>query len=141
VIVGAGQAGLATSWYLTQAGVDHVVLEKGRVAETWRSRRWDSFCLVTPNWSVMLPGGTYAGPDPDGFMARDDLVGHIERWAKGFHAPVRDGCTVTALDPDGDRFVLETEDGDSMSARTVVVRAAAISDHTCRPAPAHFRPA
>ncbi|HEV2477114.1 MAG TPA: FAD-dependent oxidoreductase, partial [Candidatus Dormibacteraeota bacterium] len=73
-VVGAGQAGLATSYYLSQAGVEHVVLDAGRVAETWRSRRWDSFCLVTPNWSVKLPGGEYAGPDPDGFMGRDELV-------------------------------------------------------------------
>jgi putative flavoprotein involved in K+ transport len=57
-IIGAGQAGLATSWYLTQAGVEHVVLEAGRVAETWRARRWDSFCLVTPNWGVDLPGAS-----------------------------------------------------------------------------------
>ena len=64
-VVGAGQAGLATSYHLTQAGMDHVVLEAGRVAETWRSRRWDSFCLVTPNWSVRLPGAAYAGREPD----------------------------------------------------------------------------
>ena len=63
-IVGGGQSGLATSWFLKQAGVDHVVLEAGRIAETWRSRRWDSFCLVTPNWSVKLPGGHYPGPAP-----------------------------------------------------------------------------
>ena len=63
-IVGAGQAGLATSWYLKQAGVDHVVLEAGRVAETWRSRRWDSFCLVTPNWTVQLPGARVRRPRP-----------------------------------------------------------------------------
>ena len=67
-IIGAGQAGLATSWYLTQSKIDHVVLESGRVAETWRSRRWDSFRLVTPNWTVQLPGARYAGPDPDGLV-------------------------------------------------------------------------
>ena len=67
-----------------------MVLEAVRVAETWRSRRWDSFCLVTPNWSVMLPGdGRYAGADPDGFLPRNSLVEHIERWADGFGAPVR----------------------------------------------------
>lgn len=119
-VIGGGQAGLATSWYLTQQGVDHVVLEAGRVAETWRSRRWDSFCLVTPNWSVMLPGAEYAGPDPDGFMARDELVEHFERWAQGFDAPVLEGCAVSAVDRDGDGFVLATPDG-SMRARSVVV--------------------
>lgn len=119
-IVGAGQAGLATSWHLHQANVDHVILEAGRVAETWRSRRWDSFCLVTPNWSVALPGGTYAGPDPDGFMGRGELVDHFQRWADSFHAPVHGRCSVTALDADGDDFVLATADG-TFHARTVVV--------------------
>src|SRR5712692_2808421 len=118
-IVGAGQAGLATSWYLQQAGVDHVVLESGRVAETWRSRRWDSFCLVTPNWSVALPGGRYAGPDPDGFMSRLELVNHFQRWADSFHAPVQGSCQVNALDPDGESFALTTSGG-TIRARTVV---------------------
>jgi putative flavoprotein involved in K+ transport len=119
-IIGAGQAGLATSWYLTQAGVDHVVLESGRVAETWRSRRWDSFCLVTPNWSVALPGARYAGPDPDGYMNLQQLVDHFERWADSFHAPVRASCSVTALDADSKNFELTTSAG-KIRARTVVV--------------------
>ena len=78
-VIGAGQAGLATSWYLSQAGIDHAVFESGRVAETWRSRRWDSFCLVTPNWAVKLPGATYAGSDPDGFMPVAELTRNL--WA------------------------------------------------------------
>ena len=119
-IVGAGQAGLATSWYLKEAGVDHVILEAGRVAETWRSRRWDSFCLVTPNWSVRLPGGEYSGPEPDGFMDRAALVDHFQRWSDSFHAPVRDGCQVSALDAEGDGFVLSLPGG-KLRARTVVV--------------------
>jgi putative flavoprotein involved in K+ transport len=119
-IIGAGQAGLSTSYYLSQAGVDHVVLEAGRVAETWRSRRWDSFCLVTPNWSVRLPGGEYAGPDPDGFMRRDELVEHFQRWAATIKAPVRETCAVTALDPAGDQLVLTTAGG-PIRARTAVV--------------------
>lgn len=119
-IIGAGQAGLATSWHLKQHNVDHVVLEAGRVAETWRSRRWDSFCLVTPNWSVRLPGGAYDGPDPDGFMHRDVLVDHFQRWADSFAAPVEERCTVTALDADGAGFVLTTSDG-PIRARSVVV--------------------
>ncbi len=96
-IIGGGQAGLATSWYLTQAGVDHVVLEGGNVAETWRTRRWDSFCLVTPNWSVKLPGAAYAGPDPDGFMPLEELIDYIQSWADSFGAPVRGQCTVSSL--------------------------------------------
>ena len=73
VVVGGGQAGLAASRELTEAGVPHVVLERGRVGQTWRGR-WDSFCLVTPNWSVQLPGHHYDGDDPDGFMPRDEVV-------------------------------------------------------------------
>ena len=119
-IVGAGQAGLSTSWFLKQANVDHVVLEAGRVAETWRSRRWDSFCLVTPNWSVRLPGGEYAGTDSDGYMNRPQLVDHLQSWSDSFGAPVEEQCTVTSLESDGDGFLLTMPDG-SMRAKTVVV--------------------
>ncbi len=119
-IIGAGQAGLATSWFLKQAGVEHVVLEAGRVAETWRSRRWDSFSLVTPNWSVQLPGAHYAGPDPEGFMLRNELVAQIERWAETFGAPVHGDCSIAAIDPDDDAFALTTPTG-RLLARTVVV--------------------
>ena len=80
VVVGAGQAGLAVSHELERHGVDHVVLERGEVAQRWRER-WDSFCLVTPNWSVQLPGAHYDGDDPDGFLPRDGVVGHLERYA------------------------------------------------------------
>ena len=89
-VVGAGQAGLAASHELTRAGVDHVVLERARVGETWRGR-WDSFCLVTPNWTIRLPGGQYDGSDPDGFMPRDEIVAYLERYAASFPAPVREG--------------------------------------------------
>ena len=82
VIVGGGQAGLAVSHELTQAGVAHVVLERGRVGQTWRGW-WDSFCLMAPNWTVQLPGHPYDGDDPDGFMARDDVVAYLERYAAG----------------------------------------------------------
>src|SRR4051794_40759380 len=95
-VVGGGQAGLAVSHELTEAGGDHVVLEKGRVGETWRGR-WDSFCLVTPNWSLQLPGGHYDGDDPDGFMPRDDIVAYLERYAESFGAPVREGVEVSSL--------------------------------------------
>ena len=77
VIIGAGQAGLSVSYYLTQAGVPHVVLDKGAVAGAWAAR-WDSFCLVTPNWTINLPGQPYSGGDPDGFLARDDLVAYLQ---------------------------------------------------------------
>ncbi len=119
-IIGAGQAGLATSWYLTQAKVDHVVLEAGRAAETWRTRRWDSFCLVTPNWSVQLPGAKYAGPEPDGFMPLAELVDHFQSWADSFDAPVDERSPVESLEIDNGGFGLSLPTG-TLKARSVVV--------------------
>jgi putative flavoprotein involved in K+ transport len=120
VVVGAGQAGLAVSRELTQAGVDHVVLERDRVAQTWRDR-WDSFCLVTPNWSARLPGHPYDGDDPDGFMPRDEIVSYLERYAAKTGAPVREGVEVTSLCPrPGGGFELETSEG-RVEADTVVL--------------------
>jgi putative flavoprotein involved in K+ transport len=75
VVIGAGQAGLATSYHLKRRGAEHVVLEQDCLGESWRSQRWDSFCLVTPNWTLQLPGFAYQGSDPDGFMGRDEIVG------------------------------------------------------------------
>ena len=138
-IVGAGQAGLSVSWFLKQAGVDHVVLDGGRIAETWRSRRWDSFCLVTPNWSIKLPGGEYRAPDPDGFMPLADLIGHFESWAQSFEAPVREKCTVSQLGgaPEGG-FLLSVPGGE-MRARQVVVASGAFQ-RAHRPAGAEAIP-
>jgi putative flavoprotein involved in K+ transport len=120
VVVGAGQAGLAVSRELTQAGIAHVVLERGRVGQTWRER-WESFCLVTPNWSVQLPGQPYDGQDPDGFMSRDDVVAYLERYAAGLDAPVREQAEVTSLEPESDgRFRLVTSAG-PLAAETVVL--------------------
>ncbi|HET9259665.1 MAG TPA: NAD(P)-binding domain-containing protein [Acidimicrobiia bacterium] len=110
-VIGGGQAGLATSHELSKLGVDHVVLERGRIGQTWRDR-WDSFCLVTPNWSVQLPDAHYDGPDPDGFMPRDEIVEYLERYASDSLAPVRDGVEVSSIAPleDGG-FSIETSEG------------------------------
>jgi putative flavoprotein involved in K+ transport len=115
-VVGAGQAGLAVSRELSGRGVEHVVLERGRVAQTWRDR-WESFCLVTPNWTVQLPGGVYDGSDPDGFMVRDEVVAHLERYAAD--APVREGVDVASVEP-GERLLLRTSEGE-LGADSVVV--------------------
>jgi putative flavoprotein involved in K+ transport len=137
-IIGGGQAGLATSWYLTQAKVDHVVLESGRVAETWRSRRWDSFCLVTPNQFIHLPGAKYDGPDPDGFLPLAELVDYFQSWADSFDAPVEGNSTVTNLEADDGRFLLTLPSG-TINARTVVVATGAYQ-HAYRPAGAESLP-
>lgn len=117
VVVGAGQAGLAASHELAQQGVDHVVLERGKVGQTWRGR-WDSFCLVTPNWSVQLPGHAYDGPEPDGFMPRDELVAYLEGCAAG--APVREGVDVSTLEQRDGGFVLETSEGPVTAAQVIL---------------------
>src|SRR5437588_472030 len=120
VIVGAGQAGLSLSHELAAAGVDQVVLERGRVGETWRGR-WDSFCLVIPNWTVRLPGGSYRGDDPDGFMPKREIVDHLVGYARSFQAPVREGVNVSALEPVEDGgFRLRTSAGE-LRAREVVL--------------------
>jgi putative flavoprotein involved in K+ transport len=98
VIVGGGQAGLAMSRCLTQRGLDHVVLERGRVAERWRTERWDSLRLLTPNWQSRLPGYRYAGADPDGYMTMPEVVSFLEGYARSFAAPVEEGTTVRQVE-------------------------------------------
>ncbi|MGY4765626.1 MSMEG_0569 family flavin-dependent oxidoreductase [Kribbella sp. CWNU-51] len=98
VVVGGGQAGLATSWHLAAQGLDHLVLEADRVGSEWRNRRWDSFCLVTPNWQCRLPGFPYDGPDPDGFMVRDEIVDYLEAYKASYDVPIVEGVRATRLD-------------------------------------------
>lgn len=97
VVVGGGQAGLSVSYCLKQQGIDHVVLEGRRVAHSWRDERWDTFCLVTPNWQCQLPGYPYAGPDPQGFMLKDEIVAYVEGYQQKFDLPVREGVQVESL--------------------------------------------
>jgi len=125
VVVGAGQAGLAVSHGLITLGVDHVVVERARVGETWRGL-WDSFCLVTPNWTVRLPGLHYDGDQPDGYMGRDEVVAYLDRYANTLTAPVREGVEVTTIevDPDG-FFQLETSGGPITARRLVLATGAA----------------
>ena len=120
VIVGAGHAGLALSYELDSAGVEHEILERSRIGESWRTR-WESFCLVTPNWTVMLPGGEYEGDDPDGFMPRDEIVAHLERYAQSFQAPVSEGVDVSSVEPGSNgTLLLRTSEG-SIEADSVVL--------------------
>ncbi|WP_250009184.1 MSMEG_0569 family flavin-dependent oxidoreductase [Actinoplanes sp. M2I2] len=110
-VIGGGQAGLSMSWYLRRSGTDHVVFERDRVGHEWRDRRWDSFCLVTPNWQCRLPGYSYTGDDPDGFMAGAEVVTFLEKYAAGFDPPLREGVEVSRLRRTGNAFELLTGDG------------------------------
>jgi putative flavoprotein involved in K+ transport len=120
VVIGAGQAGLAVSSGLTARGIEHVVLERARVGQSWRGL-WDSFCLVTPNWTMSLPGAPYSGEDPEGFVARDEIVGYLQQYAASIAAPVCEGIAVDSLEPDpGGGFRLRTSAG-QLRAQSVVV--------------------
>jgi putative flavoprotein involved in K+ transport len=139
VVVGAGPAGLAVSCELSRRGVGHVVLERARVAQTWRER-WDSFCLVTPNWTLQLPDLPYDGDDPDGFMLRDEVVAYLERYAAAIGAPVREGVEVRALRPRaGGGLTLDTSEGGLDGDAVVLATGAYQRPH--RPAAAASLPA
>jgi putative flavoprotein involved in K+ transport len=117
VVVGAGQAGLAVSWYLQLLGVDHLVIEKGRVGESWRSARWDSFTLVTPAWMTRLPGLRQGKGQGERFTARDDFVTLLDTYAESL--PVREGLEVLSARRRGDGYWLTTSTG-PITARAVV---------------------
>ncbi len=97
IVVGGGQAGLAISYCLKQKGIDHIVLEKHRIGHSWRSKRWDSFCLVTPNWQCKLPGYPYSGNDPHGFIQKDEIVQYLEDYAKSFGPLLKEGVEVSRV--------------------------------------------
>jgi len=116
IVIGAGSAGLGVGYHLKSAGSEFVILEQGRVGESWRSQRWDTFAVNTPNWSNGLPGSPYDGDDPDGFVLRDELVESFERHAERHSLPIRTGTTVVRASAAGDRFIVETVDADGLSA-------------------------
>jgi putative flavoprotein involved in K+ transport len=124
VVVGAGQAGLATSWRLTARGVDHVVLDADRIGSTWLTRRWDSFRLVSPDHLNELPGAGPVGPDPDAFPAARTFVDYLERYAASFRAPVETGVRVDRVVPSGDGFQVQTSAGPIRSRGVVVATGA-----------------
>lgn len=120
VIVGGGQAGLAMSYCLTQRHIDHVILERHRLAWAWREQRWDNFCLVTPNWQCKLPGFPYDGDDPDGFMVKDQIIDYIQRYADSFNAPLREGISVMRVSQQGDGYLLHTSAGNYYAGQVVI---------------------
>ena len=121
LIVGGGQAGLSISYCLAARGIRHLVLERQRTAHAWREQRWDSFCLVTPNWQCRLPGHAYTGNDPDGFMLKDEIVRYLEDYIAKFSPPVREGVAVTRIGA-GRRsaFEVETSEGVYLADHVVI---------------------
>jgi putative flavoprotein involved in K+ transport len=124
VIVGAGHAGLAMSRCLTECSIDHVVIERGEVANSWKTERWDSLRLLTPNWQSRLPGYRYAGADPDGYRTMPETVAFIERYAETIGAPVQTHTRVTSLRRTDDGYVTTTDRGEWRSAVVVLASGA-----------------
>jgi putative flavoprotein involved in K+ transport len=126
VVVGAGHAGLAMSCRLTERSIDHVVLERGEVANSWRTQRWPSLRLLTPNWQTRLPGRDYAGDDPDGFMPAAGVVATLTGYARLIGAPVRTATAVRTLRAGPRGFQIQADD-DLVCARAVVLATGACS--------------
>ncbi len=121
VVIGGGQAGLSISYYLTQSHHEHIILEKAsRPASAWRDDRWDSFTLVTPNWTFRLPGNEYTGDDPNGFMPRKEIVETFEAYIERYRLPVNYGVTATSVEQSNGGFLVKTENGSFKSANVVV---------------------
>jgi len=127
--VGAGHSGLAVSRRLTERSIDHVVIERGEVANSWRTQRWDSLRLLTPNWQSRLPGygyGDHGGRDPDGFMSMPEVVGFMSDYARLVGAPVRTGTTVTSVRSAGAGYIVDTDRG-RWECKTVVLASGGFS--------------
>jgi putative flavoprotein involved in K+ transport len=124
VVIGAGHAGLAASHFLSGHSLDHVVLERGEVANSWRRERWDSLRLLTPNWQSRLPGHHYAGPDPDGYMTAGEVAGFIGHFATVSRAPVRPFTEVTSVRQTEGGYQVRTGDGE-IRCRAVVIASGA----------------
>jgi len=120
IIIGGGQAGLSASYYLQKQGIEHLVFEKNTAMHVWRERRWDNFCLVTPNWQCQLPGHPYTGTDPDGFMKKDEILDYLSSFRKKLNAPLREGVTVSrvAIRDDG-AFDVSTSAGDFIAEQVI----------------------
>lgn len=120
MIIGGGQAGLAMSRCLTERGIEHVVVERGRIAERWRSERWDSARLLTPNWQSRLPHWYYRGDDPDGYMTMPEVVSYLEGYARSFSAPVEERTTVLSVASSGSGYRVFTDRGEWAASNVVV---------------------
>ena len=120
IIVGGGQAGLSTSYYLKQYGREHAILEQAdHSAKVWRER-WDSFTFITPNWMIQLPGAEYQGDEPDSFMERDKIINYFEEYIKRFELPIRYGIQVVSVESNGNGYLVKTNKSDFKAANVVI---------------------
>lgn len=126
IIIGAGQAGLAMSHYLTELSVEHVILERGQVANTWRKERWDSLRLLTPNWQSRLPGFSYSGSDPDGYRTMPETIDFLSDYAASFNAPVESETEVVSVRQSSDGYAVITNQGE-WRCRSVVLASGAFN--------------
>lgn len=124
VVIGAGHSGLSASYWLGRHGIEHVVIERGRVAESWREDRWDSLRLLTPNWQNSLPGSSYDGDDPDGFMTIDGIIQFIADYGSNINAPIVEGTNVSRVRASVNGYVIETSRG-GFEARAVILASGA----------------
>jgi putative flavoprotein involved in K+ transport len=121
IVIGGGQAGLSVSYFLQQANVEHLVLEKHTVTHTWRTQRWDTFCLVTPNWQCALPGHPYTGDDPHGFMKKDEIIAYLDGFIDKVNAPVLEETAVVRVTRGADGvFRVQTTRGEFTADQVVV---------------------
>ena len=120
VVIGAGHAGLAIGHFLAASSIDHVLIERGEVANSWRTERWDALRLLTPNWQARVPGLAYDGDDPDGFMDMAEVVAFIERYARLVDPPLQTRTTVESVRPNSNGYEVATDRG-TWHAPTVVL--------------------
>jgi len=126
-VIGAGQGGLAASYWLKHSGIEHIVFEKGKIGETWRSQRWDSFALNTPNWSNNLDGLEFDPETPDGFPVRDEVIVYLEQYARKFDLPIKTSTPVCKFQRQSDgTFELEVE-GERMHAKAAILATGGLS--------------
>lgn len=121
IVVGGGQAGLSLSYYLQQTNIDHLVIEKHTATHAWRTQRWDTFCLVTPNWQCNLPGYAYSGDHPHGFMVKEEIIAFLDGFIKHVNPPIKEGVEVKLVKsrPQGG-FAVTTSDGEYTADQVVV---------------------
>lgn len=125
IIVGGGQAGLSASYCLKQENIKHIIFDKGEIGNSWKNHRWDSFCLVTPNWQCRLPGFDYDGNDPKGFMLKDDIVDYVKRYASSFKAPIKEKVGVHKVyKKEEGLFYVETSIGNFTADKVIIATGA-----------------